>query len=68
MLRMYVTDLPAKWEYFLHLAEFGYNNNYQDSIKMCPFKAPYGKKFHTPLSWRQLEDRLILGGDYLQEK
>ena len=29
MLRMYVMDRPSKWEYYLHLAEFSYNNSYQ---------------------------------------
>ena len=26
MLRMYVRDYPKKWEYYLHLVEFVYNN------------------------------------------
>lgn len=50
ILRMYVMDKPTKSEYFLHLAEFYYNNSYQDSIKISLFKALYGRKFHTPLS------------------
>ena len=29
MLRMYVSDYSKKWEYFLHLVEFAYNNHYQ---------------------------------------
>jgi IS30 family transposase len=28
MLRMYVMDKPSKWEYYLHLVEFAYNNGY----------------------------------------
>jgi hypothetical protein len=31
MLRMYVMDNPSKWEDYLHLGEFAYNNGYQDS-------------------------------------
>ena len=38
MLRMYVMDKPSKWEYYLHLVEFAYNNGYQDSLKMSPFE------------------------------
>jgi hypothetical protein len=28
MLRMYVMDKPSKWEDYLHLVEFAYNNGY----------------------------------------
>ena len=61
MLRMYVMDRPSKREDYLHLAEFSYNNSYQSSIKMSPFEALYGRKCRTPLSWRQPQDKLMLG-------
>ena len=64
---MYVMDRPSKWEDYFHLAEFSYNNNYQTSIKMSPFEALYGRKCHTPLSWRKPEDKLALGPETLQE-
>ena len=38
LLRMYVKDQPGKWKYYLHLAEFTYNNNYQSSAKFSPFE------------------------------
>jgi transposase InsO family protein len=44
ILRMYVMEKPSKWEYYLHLVEFAYNNGYQTSLKMSPFEALYGKK------------------------
>jgi hypothetical protein len=44
MLRMYVMDKPSKWEYYLHLGEFFYNNGYQASLKMSPFESLYGIK------------------------
>jgi hypothetical protein len=44
MLRMYVMDKPSKWEDYLHLVEFSYNNGYQNSLKMSPFEALYGRK------------------------
>jgi hypothetical protein len=44
ILRMYVMDKPLKWEDYLHLVEFTYNNLYQASLKMSPFEALYGKK------------------------
>jgi hypothetical protein len=31
-----------KWDKHLPLPEFSYNNSYQESIKMSPFKAHYG--------------------------
>ena len=63
MLRMYVIDMLTRWEDFLHLEEFAYNNSYQASINMIPFETLYGRKFHTPLIWSQLEDKLILKPD-----
>lgn len=42
MLRMYVMDRQNKWEEFLHLFEFAYNNGYHSSIGMAPFQALYG--------------------------
>ena len=44
MLRMYVMDTPSKWEDYLHLVEFSYNNRYQASLKMSLFEALYGRK------------------------
>ena len=44
MLRMYVLDKPYKWEDYLHLVEFSYNNGYQASLKMSPFESLYGRK------------------------
>ena len=38
MLRMYVMDQPSKWEDYIHLVEFAYNNGYQVSLKMSPFE------------------------------
>ena len=32
MLRMYVMDKPSKWEDYLHLVEFAYNNGYHASL------------------------------------
>jgi hypothetical protein len=49
MLRMYVMDKPSKWENYLHLVEFAYNNGYQTSLKMSPFESLYGRKCNTPV-------------------
>ena len=47
MLRMYVMGRPTKWEDYLHLVEFAYNNGYQASAKMSPFEIMYGRKCTT---------------------
>ena len=38
LLRMYVKDQLGKWEDYLHLVEFTYNNNYQTSTRFSPFE------------------------------
>ena len=42
MLRACVLSYGKKWDECLPLAEFSYNNNYQESIRMAPFEALYG--------------------------
>jgi len=44
MLRACVISSKGSWEKWLPLAEFSYNNSYQESIKMAPFEALYGRK------------------------
>jgi hypothetical protein len=61
MLRMYVRMKPTKWEEYLHLVEFTYNNGYQASTKMSPFEVLYGRKCTTPISWDNLVDRIMIG-------
>jgi hypothetical protein len=50
ILHMYVRTKPSKWEDYLHLVEFAYNNGYQTSVKLCPFKILYDIKCTTPIS------------------
>jgi hypothetical protein len=42
MLRACVLMYGPKWDKHLPLAEFSYNNSYQESLKMYPFEALYG--------------------------
>ena len=45
MLRMYVMDKPTKWEDYLHLVEFSYNNGHQaTALGMSPYEALYGRR------------------------
>jgi hypothetical protein len=50
MLRACVLEFPQKWDDCLPIAEFSYNNSYQESIKMAPFEALYGRRCRTPLN------------------
>jgi hypothetical protein len=56
-----------KWDKHLPLAEFSYNNSYQESIKMSPFEALYGRPCRTPLSWSESGKRVIFGLDIVTE-
>ena len=58
---------PTKWEDYLHLGEFAYNNGYQTSSKMSPFEVLNGQKCGTPVTWDSSMDRLMLGPDLLKD-
>ena len=64
---MYVMDHPSKWEYYLHLVEFAYNNGYHSSLKMSHFKAMYGRKYNTPISWDNPTGIVIIGPKLLKD-
>lgn len=67
MLKMYVIDKLARWEDYLHLVEFTYNNGYQETIGMSPFEAQYSKKCRTLTTWDGAVKRVIVGQDMLKE-
>ena len=60
-LRVYVKEQRGKWEDYLHLVEFAYNNHYQALARYSPFEMLYGRKCNTPISWSNPIDRLALG-------
>jgi hypothetical protein len=57
----------GSWEKWLPLAEFSYNNSYQESIKMAPFEALYGRNCRTPLNWVEAGERRYYGIDFVKE-
>jgi hypothetical protein len=61
MLRMHVMHQPKKWEEYLPLVEFSYNNGYHESLKMIPFEVLYGKKCRVPISWDNPMEKITLG-------
>jgi hypothetical protein len=67
MLQACVLEFPQKWDDCLPLAEFSYNNSYQESIKMAPFEALYGRWCRTPLNWSKLGELWIFRPDLVKE-
>jgi len=62
-----VLSSKGSWESWLPLAEFSYNNSYQESIKMAPFEALYGRKCRTPLNSVEPGERRYYGIDFVNE-
>jgi hypothetical protein len=50
MLRACVPNYDEKWDKCVSLAEFSYNNSCQESLRMAPFEALYGRRCRTPLN------------------
>jgi hypothetical protein len=67
MLRACVLSSKESRESWLSLAKFTYNNSYQESIKMAPFEALYGRKCRTPLNWIESGERRYYGIDFVEE-
>ena len=67
MLRSCAIDYEGSWDRHIHLVEFVYNNSFQSSIGMASYKALYGRKCRTPLCWRELSERKVIGLDLIQE-
>ena len=64
---MYVMNNPNKWEDYLHLAKFTYNNGHHTSANMSPFEVLYGQKCRTLVTWDIQVDHLMLGPDLLKD-
>jgi len=62
---MYIMHQKKKWEEYLPLLEFSYNNRYQASLRMSLFEALYGKSFNTPISWSDQVNGVLIGLDML---
>ena len=67
MLRMYLMERPTKWQDYLYLVEFAYNNGYQALEKMSLFKILHGKKCTTLVNRDSPMDHLIVGLGILQD-
>jgi hypothetical protein len=67
MLRACTLKDNQSWDKCLPYVEFSYNNSYQESIKMAPFKFLYGRKCKTRLFWNEPGENQIFRPDILQE-
>ena len=67
MLRACVLDLKGSWEEHLPLVEFDYNNSYQVSIQMAPYKDLYGRPYRSPICWTEVGESFITGPDLIRD-
>ena len=67
MLRVCALTYNQKWDECLPLAKFAYNNSYQESIRMDPFEALYGRRCRTPVNWSEAGERNFFGPDIVGE-
>jgi hypothetical protein len=67
MLRASILHFDKSWDKCLSSAKFSYNNSYQDSLKMAPFDALYGRRCRTPLNWLETGERTLFGLDLVKD-
>ena len=67
MLRSCILDFGGSWDDHLSLVEFAYNNSYQTSLGMAPYEVLYGRPCRSPLCWVDVEERVTLGPELVQE-
>jgi hypothetical protein len=61
MLRDCALKDKKSWDKYLPYVEFSYNNSYQKSLKMSPFKVLYGRKCRTPLFYNEPGENEVFG-------
>ena len=66
-MRACALDYGSSRDDNLPYAEFSYNNSYQASLKMAPFKALYGRRCWTPLIWDEVGDCKLFGPDLIRD-
>ena len=71
---MYQIEIPSSpqifggvWIEHLPLVEFSYNNSFPASIGMSLCEALYGRPCRSSLCWAEVEERLALGPELIQE-
>lgn len=67
MLRACVLEFSVKWDDYISLMEFVYNNQYHSSIGMAPYEAIYGRKCRSPICWDEKGLRTLEGPEIVQD-
>jgi hypothetical protein len=67
MLRACALQYGRSWDKSLPYALFSYNNSYQESFKMTPFKMLYGRRCITPIFCNETGERQFFGPDIIQD-
>lgn len=66
MIKAFVINLKGSWDAYLSLIKLVYNNSYQASIQMAPYKALYDRRCRSLLCWEEVGERKILGPELVQ--
>jgi transposase InsO family protein len=61
MLRDCALKDSKSWDKCLSYAEFSYNNIYQKSLQMSPFKVLFGRRCRTHLFWNKPRRNQVFG-------
>ena len=67
MLRACFLDLKGGWEGYLPLVEFAYNNSYQTSIQMAPYKGMYRRPCRSLVYWTKMEECSTTSSDLIRD-
>ena len=59
ILRACVLEFNDSWVDHLSFVEFAYNNSYQASISMAPYKALYGRKCITLICQNEVDEQKL---------
>ena len=67
MLRARVLEFKGSQVQYLPFIEFSYNNSYQETVGMLPYKALYRRKCQSPLYWDNVGKRQMLGPELISD-
>ena len=48
------------------LVEFTYNSSYQTTMGMTPYEALCGQWCRTPIYWKEVGDKMIMGSEMVK--
>ena len=66
MLGACVLDFKGSWSKYLPFIEFSYNNSYQSTIGVAPYKMLYGRRCRSPIHWDEMGEMKYQGPEAVQ--